>query len=116
MSNNIGELIVQEIKKYSGSLQKNIDTIAEDLSKKAVNKLKSTSPKKTGRYAKGWIYKKVKGTYTIYNSTRPRLTHLLEHGSYNKKGQKTNKAKPHIRPAEQEIINEFTQKVTELIE
>lgn len=76
----------------------------EDISetcKSVVADLKSTSPKRTGKYARGWKFDmKHLGDGSpygvIYNSRKPGLTHLLEHGHG---GKHPAKAKPHIEAA-----------------
>ena len=75
------------------------------VSKESVSKLRSTSPRKTGDYAKGWTAKKVSDMEIIvHNKTGYRLTHLLENGHVikNKKGTygRTSGIK-HIAPVEE---------------
>lgn len=113
--NDIGKQIALELAKYPAELQDEVNKIAESVSRSASTKLKVNSPKNTGIYSKGWTVKKQKTTYIVYNKERPRLTHLLEHGYYNKKGQKKVQGKPHIGPVEQEAIREFEHIVEELI-
>ena len=76
-----------------------------DVSKEAVQKLRNTSPKKTGSYARGWSSKKVSDTEIIvYNKTEGWKTHILENGHVvkNKKGEfgRVNGIK-HIAPVEE---------------
>ena len=89
----------------------NIDRTA----KESVQKLKNTSPVKTGSYAKGWGTKKQGDMdVVVHNRTDYQLTHLLENGHVikNKKGEygRTRPIK-HIEPAEQEGIQNFEQLV-----
>lgn len=82
--------------------------------KKVVSELKKKSPKKTGKYAKGWKYKEEKGRLSIsaiaYNKDRYQLTHLLEKGHANRGGGRTS-AKPHIKPIEDKYVKETIQKI-----
>ena len=76
-----------------------------DISKEAVQKLRNTSPKKTGDYAKGWAVKRESDLdVVVYNRTDWQLTHLLEDGHrvVNKKGEygRVNGVK-HIAPVEE---------------
>lgn len=124
MANNInidslsGE-IEKTLKVYSSDIVEKIDTSSEKISKKAIKSLKANSPKKTGKYSKSWTQKRKKGdilqptSHTIYNK-EGWLTHLLENG-HAKVGGGRVEAKPHIRPAEQQVIEEFTKEVEEAI-
>ena len=83
-----------------------------------VKKLKATSPKRKGNYAKGWKSKYIDGSYVVYNSKYPGYTQLLEKGHdvvVNGKKVGHAPAQPHIKPAEQEGIREFEQKAIEEI-
>lgn len=70
---------------YEDEVQKTANDVMKTVSKEAVQKLKSTSPKKSGRYARGWSLKSV-GTHgsivdiVVYNKTDWQLTHLLNNG------------------------------------
>ena len=93
----------------------NIDRTA----KESVQKLKSTSPKKTGSYAKGWGVKKEGDMDVIvHNRTDYQLTHLLENGHVirNKKGTygRTHGIK-HIAPVEEWAIDELPRRIMEEI-
>ncbi len=112
----VAEEIQNELQTYSDQLteevEEKIQTIANECKKNVAEK----SPKKTGKYAKGWAITKEKKrlftVYTIYNKNEPSLTHLLENGHIirNKKDGKTygrSKAFPHIEPAEKEAIKEM---------
>lgn len=78
---------------YSKDVIRETNEAFEIVSKEAVQKLKSTSPKRTGKYARSWTKKTEKGgslktnTVVIHNKVY-QLTHLLENGHIvrNKKG------------------------------
>ena len=70
-------------------VQKAMDVEMKQVAKEAVSKLKSSSPRKTGKYARGWTTKQIdKNGIVIHNSKHYQLTHLLENGHVirNKKG------------------------------
>ena len=95
------------------SARKNIDAV----SKEAVQKLRNTSPVKTGSYAKGWGKKKQgEIDVVVYNRTDASLTHLLENGHVikNKKGTygRTSGIK-HIAPVEEWAIDELPRRIME---
>lgn len=107
---------------YSEEIQEAITEEAEKIAKSGANKLKATSPKRTGRYAKGWKVKVVKGkgfiNTTIYNSTNWQLTHLLEksHVIKNKNGTYgMSKPQVHIAPVEEECVAEYERNVENII-
>ena len=91
----------KEVKRAASNAQ-------DKIAKEGVQKLRNTSPKKTGDYAKGWRVKRERGRgipiVTIHNKTDYQLTHLLENGHVvaNAKGTygRTNGIK-HIAPVEE---------------
>jgi len=127
MSNISVDQLANEIAKglaeYTQDVIESIDEVGEKIAKKAIEQLKETSPKSNKenakKYAKGWAVKTDKkfgeiDSHIIYNKNKPQLTHLLEHG-HAKRGGGRVQGKPHIRPVEQQIIEEFTSKVEKVI-
>lgn len=114
--------ITDILNEYSEDIQESIIKAAEEVAKDGANKLKQTSPKNTGKYARGWKVKTIKGNgYVkahIHNSTNWQLTHLLEkpHVIKNKWGTYgTSKPKVHIKPVEQECISKYEKQVVKII-
>lgn len=107
------------LSEYSEEIQEAISDEAEKVAKTGVDKLKSTSPKRTGKYSKGWRVKTTKGNgfinCTIYNSTNWQLTHLLEKSHLTRNGGKT-KPKVHIAPVDDYCVREFEKNVEKIIE
>lgn len=100
-------------KEYGEQAKQALEESAEEVADETANELKSTSPKKTGRYAKGWKVKKELGAsgkakFTVHNTSMPSLTHLLERGHGLRSGGRT-KALPHIKPAEENAIKRFEE-------
>lgn len=109
---------------YSKNVIRETNEAFETVSKEAVQKLKNTSPKRTGKYARSWTKKTEKGgslktdTVVIHNKVY-QLTHLLENGHIvrNAKGTygRTNGIK-HIAPVEEwaadELPNLIKRKLT----
>lgn len=91
------------------------DACSSSASKKTAKRLKDTSARKTGEYAKGWRSTKTGDmAYTTHNATMPGLTHLLErgHAIVNKKGNYGRVAGDHkIEEAEQWGIDEFESEI-----
>ena len=113
--------IAKELSKFSQEVVEKVNISSEKVGKAAVKQLKQTSPKRYGNYAKSWTMKTEPEVgqphKRIVHAKAPhyRLTHLLEHG-HAKVGGGRVEGRPHIRPAEEEVIREFTREVEEAIE
>jgi hypothetical protein len=86
----------------------------EATSKDVVADLKESSPKLTGKYAKGWMYDMHHAADSspyavIHNKAKPGLTHLLEHGHG---GPAPAKAHPHIEAAYERGAFELNEKMS----
>lgn len=106
------------LNEYSVDIQESIVKTAENVAKKGADKLKQTSPKRTGKYSKGWRVKTAKGrgevSSTIYNATNWQLTHLLEKPHLLRNGRLST-PKVHIYPVEQQCIKEYETEVEKVI-
>ena len=107
------------LNEYSQDIQDGITQAAEDIAKDGANELKAKSPKRTGKYSKGWRVDKRSGKgfvhTTIYNATNWQLTHLLEKPHLLRNGKKSTPI-VHIEPVEQKCINNFKKKVEKIIQ
>lgn len=112
ISLEIGDYLTE----YTKEVKDGINKKADELSKEAVEKLKSTSPKKTGKYAKGWKTTKEGNTITIHNATSGQLTHLLEFGHVTRNGRSRTAAQPHIAPVEEWLNKTYEDEVKKIIE
>lgn len=114
---------LQEIlEDYTAEVKKTVNEAMDTVSKEGVQKLKSTSPKRSGKgkhYASGWAVKKARGSLgvddvLIYNKTKPQLTHLLENGHViaNARGTygRVNGIK-HIAPVEEWAAEELPAEI-----
>ena len=112
--------IAKGLAEYSQDVVEKVNVSSEKVGKAAVKQLKQTSPKKTGKYAKSWTMATEKEFgqphKRIVHARAPhyRLVHLLEHG-HAKVGGGRVAGIPHVRPAEEEVIREFTHEVEEAI-
>jgi len=120
---NIDQLaaeIAKGLAEYSQDVVEKVNVSSEKVGKAAVKQLKQTSPKKTGKYAKSWTISTEKAIgqpdLRIIHAKAPhyRLAHLLEYG-HAKVGGGRVEGRPHIRPAEEEVIREFTREIEEAI-
>ena len=110
------ELLDEVDKEVQQSARKGIDKV----SKESVQKLRNTSPVKTGSYAKGWSTKKQGDMdVVVYNRTDYQLTHLLENGHVIRNAKGTYGRAPahkHIKPVEEWAIDELPRRILEGIE
>ena len=119
----MAETISVQMRKILDAYEVRVENVYEvsvsRVSREAVQRLRNTSPKKSGSYARGWSLKKVKSRANVtdvivHNRTDYQLTHLLENGHVirNKKGEygRTRPIK-HIAPvaewAENELPNDI---------
>lgn len=97
--------IVKKLEAYSDEVTEGLKKAVKDVAKETVRTLKTTSPRDTGEYARGWTYKVEFESsddirVRISNRTKPQITQLLENGHAKVNGGRVD-GKPHIRPAEQ---------------
>ena len=108
---------VQKIlSEYAGSVKENLDEVTKAVAKKgaqAVRRAAAGAVGGSGKYARGWTSKVEVGRLgvsgVIYNKT-PGLPHLLEYGHANRGGGRTP-GRPHIAPAEKQIVKEYEEEV-----
>lgn len=113
---NLGAAIVQQLQEYGNVLQEKIEVESKEVAQDLVKVLKGgNTPKFTGDYRKGWRVKKAKNKYIVHNKTDYQLTHLLEHG-HAKRGGGRVAAKVHIRPAEENAIADFLERIKQAVE
>lgn len=118
---NLDDEIKKILEDYKNQVEKNVDDEAKKVAKLGAQKLKSSSPKNQGKYAKSWSWKKIgaplgHAQYTVYNAKHYRLTHLLENGHLIRNQNGTygrTKAIPHIKPVEIIVQDEFFNKLKE---
>ena len=105
--------------RYAKDIAKDVLTDAEIVAKDGVAELKNTSPKRTGKYRRGWRVKTDKmkngGFCTIYNATSYQLTHLLEKPHLTRNGKSVVIPKVHIAPVEEKCIKDYKKRVENTI-
>ena len=121
-SYDIGKEILDALENYSNEVCRRVNISAQTCAAELQKELRSTSPKKTGDYAKGWRIKKDYkseyrlGRFVVYNKTDYQLTHLLEYGHAIDGGTRRVKAHPHIAAAKEKAVNNFVREVEKAIE
>lgn len=112
---DINEQLKDIFEDYSTDVRKTVNECCLDVARESGLKLRETSPKDTGKYAKSWAVKEVKtndfggSTWVVYNK-KYQLTHLLEKGHAKRNGGRV-KAYPHIKPVEEWAINELPKEI-----
>jgi hypothetical protein len=116
--------IAKGLADYSQDVVEKVNVSSEKVGKAAVKQLKKTSPRRPppvgGKYAKSWAMKTEPEVgqphKRIVHVKAPhyRLAHLLEYG-HAKVGGGRVEGRPHIRPAEEQVIKDFVSEVEEAI-
>ncbi|MCD3442805.1 HK97 gp10 family phage protein [Streptococcus equi subsp. zooepidemicus] len=107
-------VVENELTTYAKETTDTMREVVEEVTDEAVETLKVTSPKRRGKYARGWKGKTTTDTNTalaktIHNRT-PGLTHLLEDGHAKQNGGRVEGRK-HIAPVEKKAIASFEDKL-----
>lgn len=116
---NFADVVSKYLREYETEATEKLTETITEVAKESVKKLRSSSPKRTGKYAKGWTYKIEKGRMnnvaTVYgNDPTYRMAHLLENGHAKRGGGRTAPI-THIEPVEQwavdDVVNRYIEKM-----
>lgn len=115
-ADGLSKAIERELTDYLETSTDIVRNTVDEVVEEGVSKLKITSPKKSGRYSRGWKSKTTTDsptgkTSTIHN-TKGQLTHLLEKGYAKVNGGRVA-GRPHIAPVEAELMNKFEKTLKE---
>lgn len=109
--------VLRDVKIVTGE---GLEAAVDKTAKEVVKRTKEKSPVKTGVYKKSWTSKKEEfkpGAYgrRVYNSKKANITHLLEHGHYERARNIKANPIPHITPDKEveEIFEENLKKELE---
>lgn len=120
MANNSILDVTKILDSYAKEISRDIVTDAEKVAKEGMEELRNTSPKRTGKYRKGWRVRTDKvnggGVSIIYNATAYQLTHLLEKPHLSRNGRTVVAPRVHIAPVEARCIKEYERRVENTIE
>lgn len=113
------------MKQFSDVVEADVLMVSRQVGKKVaedtVKRLKAdTKAKFKGkRYSMGWKAQSMgDGEWIVYNATQPSLTHLLEHGhDVVRRGRVVGRTKgvPHMKPAEQQAIQDYYEETVKEI-
>lgn len=119
----LASVVGQVLQTFNHSVETLTDQAALEVGREGAALLRAGSPRRSGKYARTWTYKKTKkGTVYIHNSRNYQLTHLLEKGhktayrtgKYGTKRQ--TRAIPHISTVETVVQEEFETRIIRAIE
>lgn len=118
-TDQLSKEIMAQLTTYTADIVEGMNTAGERVAREGVAELFATSPKRTGRYWRGWIVESEKSyrgpmRFIVHNKARPRLTHLLEHGHATRDGGRT-RAQPHIDPAGDKVAADYLAAVGDVI-
>ena len=107
--NELAPAVSAALKDYGTVAAQQVKKAVEEVAQDCRRDIQNRSPKRTGRYRRGWkvvtVYDGPLGrTLRVQNSTSYQLSHLLEDG------------KPHIRPAEERAARDLPRKIEEALE
>ena len=107
----------QLLDEYGSAVRVEVNEVLNDVAKETVAHLRQVSPKRTGRYSRGWRAEKVSETFhnatlTVHNATDWQLTYLLNNGHANRDGGRTA-GDHHLDNAEEWANNLLVKKVEE---
>ena len=114
MATNLVAEVTAALEQYSQEVQEAVNAAAKEAAEVTQRQLKANSPKRKGKYARGWRIKKQEMadlvSYVVYNGATPGLTHTLEHGHLARNQYGTYgrvRAIPHIGEAADAGIQRF---------
>ena len=107
--------IMSALDEYKKVTDEVVKTAVNSVSKETKAMAQAGSPVKSGGYQKGWAVKKTSEktgqvSITVYNRTKPGLTHLLEKGHAKRGGGRVS-ARPHIAAAEEAGIKKLEEEI-----
>lgn len=111
---DLGKEIVKHLQTYTKEVEEALEEGKEEITNQGLVALKSSSPIKKGRYARGWRKKRIGKDFVLHNASAAQLTHLLEKG-YAKRGGGRVAGRPHIKPVEEMMVEEFEKQVERAI-
>lgn len=116
-ADEVSEVIKGLLDSYATEVRSKIATTSEEIAVKTAQRLRQTSPKNKGKYAKSWAVKEMRtsqvglSTWVVHNKKYYRLTHLLEFGHKVRGGTKIKGKRPHIKKAEEWAQKEFPKEL-----
>ncbi len=115
------QAVEQILQEYAGNVTEGTKAAVKKVAEQAKKETQAASPRRTGRYKRGWAVKeevqRLSSEAIVHNRTSYQLTHLLEKGHAVKRGGRTigqAYAHPHIRDAEQNAIKNLQEAIEKI--
>ena len=113
--NEFARAVAEELESYRQDVTDGVKDAVKDAADQCCDEIRQNSPRKKGKYRRGW---RTKTDFenaediriTVHNKTSYQLTHLLENGHVKRGGGRVA-GKPHIRPAEQHAEKKLLREV-----
>ena len=122
-ADKLADAVNEILKAYGDHVTEGMKEAVKKIADEAKRETRNASPKRTGKYRKGWAVKdtstRLSAEAIVHNRTSYQLTHLLEKGHALRRGGRTIghvKAFPHIGPAEERAVKNFEKAVEKLAE
>lgn len=117
---NIRTEVNSVLDEYTKDVKESTEDVVKDVAKNAVKQLKSSSPKRTGKYAKGWASQietsRIDVKATVYGKSGTyQLAHLLEFG-HAKRGGGRVAGIEHIAPVETWVTEQVEKQLKQRIQ
>lgn len=126
--NALAKSVMESLQDYAKITREAVQRAVTTAAEATAEELKTTSPKRSGDYAKSWATKEDKNSAgsewykrIVYaKSPHYRLTHLLEHGHrkyyFGRYIGGRTRERPHIAPAEERAAERLTAELKKEIE
>lgn len=116
--NQLADAIVGAVREYTEDVIEAIDQKVENTADLVLADVRQNAPKKTGKYAKGFVKtdKSLPGRrrFVVWNRKYYWLVHLLEFGHAKVKGGRVP-GKPHLIPAHDRHVNGMVNDIKQII-
>lgn len=114
---NLDAQVRKILDEYAGGITEAVKTAVPKVARQTAKKVKASSPKRSGKYAKGWASKVEQTRYgadaVVYGKHGTyQLAHLLEFGHAKRNGGRVA-GQVHIAPAEEWAVTELEKAVRE---
>ena len=116
----MASVIEKSLNEYKNLAVESLKKAVKKAGKTVKDEIKAHAPKKSGKYRESWTTKTLEEDGTsiqlvVYSPKRYMLAHLLEKGHALRGGGRT-KARPHIKPAEEQGIKQVEDEIKAALE